>query len=252
MHSVHKGTFILSREENQHYSIGVAIVNGSPDVRMKLSHVLSPEELQELNDYKYERRKNSFFLGRSSAKLAIQQIANGANPSGITVGKGVFGFPIVKGIQERISVSISHCEELGISLAYPDEHPVSIDVETINEERASLIENYITEEEAKLIGQFCSHEMSAFLFWTAKESLSKLLKTGLTLDFKIMLIKSVEEVSSGIYVSTFSNFPQYKSVTFKVKNMVCSIGLPERSAFRLEDIFDLKGKLLASLGNSKS
>ncbi|MCH2224494.1 MAG: 4'-phosphopantetheinyl transferase superfamily protein [Crocinitomicaceae bacterium] len=246
MNSVHQGILRFSREENEIYTVGYSIINGDPEIQNGFGALLSPEEIGERNGFKYARRRKSFVLGRASAKLAIEQISGETPPSVITIDKGVFGFPIVKGISERISVSISHCESIGISIAYPDEHPVSVDIEKIDEERVALIEQYMTSEEMDLSTKYCSSEIGAFLMWTAKESLSKILKTGLTLDFNVMSIKEIEEVSRGVYVSTFTNFPQYKSVTFQTKKMVFSMVSPEKSTFDLSSIIELKNQLVAS------
>ncbi|PHR20164.1 MAG: hypothetical protein COA38_19615 [Fluviicola sp.] len=247
MSSIYSGSFCLSREENKSYRFGFTIVIGNLESLLDYKYILSSNEQNELNQFKYKKRKSSFLLGRVSAKLAINQIHKEEDFQSITIGKGVFGFPIVKGVSENIQVSITHCEDVGMSLAYNEEHPISIDVEKIDTNRISLIEKYISPTEVDLLNDHCSKEMGTFMAWTSKEALSKILKTGLTLDFNIMSINKIEEIAEGIYVNTFLNFPQYKSYTFRANNMVCSIVTPEKSFFELDDVIDLKNKLKQTL-----
>lgn len=55
------------------------------------------------------------------------------------------------------------------------------------------------------------------LLWNIKESLSKIIKTGLMIDFKILELESIE-LENGYHVGYFKNFPQYKSVSLIINS----------------------------------
>jgi len=242
MSSFYSGSYCLNRNKQQQHHFGFTIIIGTLESLQEFQHLLSSTELDEFSHFKYPKRKTSFLLGRISAKMSIGQIHQ-VDLRSITIGVGVFGFPVVKGTSNNTQVSITHCENIGVSLAYQEDHPISVDIEKIDPNRLSLLEKYLSPLEANLLNAHCSREMSAFMAWTSKEALSKVLRTGLTLDFKIMSINKTEKLAEGIYINTFLNFPQYKSYTLRVNNMVCSIVVPEKSFFEYSGIIDLKNQL---------
>ncbi|WP_346819749.1 4'-phosphopantetheinyl transferase family protein [Rapidithrix thailandica] len=233
------GSFSLKRENNERHSIGYAFVEGDVESLTELTLLLSTQEQQQLESFEYPRRKNSYCLGRVSAKLAMQQILTKADLNTITVDNGVFGFPVVKGVQEKIQVSISHSDGLGVALAHFEEHPVGIDIERIDPDKTSVIETCLSNDEITLIKKKLMEPYGNFVFWTIKEALSKILKTGLMLDFKYMQIGNLEKVKEGVWISHFSSFSQYRAISFTTQHYVGSVVLPAKSTFELPDLFAL-------------
>lgn len=52
---------------------------------------------------------------------------------------------------QNIQVSISHCDAIGFSTAFPEAHPMGIDVEKISPDRTDVILSQITPTEQSLL-----------------------------------------------------------------------------------------------------
>ena len=101
----------------------------------------------------------------------------------------------------------------------------------------------MTPSEIDLVQHFyLGTEVGSFLLFSAKESLSKVLRTGMMLDFQLIRIATLERVSSWFRI-TFASFPQYQAYTFFVKDMVYTIVLPAKTSISEVDL----GHILAAL-----
>lgn len=228
---MYKGEVLLKRE-NANFKAGFCAINKDLFELIKEIAILHPEELAYYETLKFDRRKKSYLLGRIAAKQAVLELPYNDNAiDSFSIQFGVFQFPVVKYLQnQNIQVSITHCDNLGIALAFPEEHPLAIDIEKIDDRNIKTMKSLIGDQEYDLISS-CSLEMSigSVLTWTIKEALSKLLKTGFTVDFKILEINSLEKTGS-IYTATFKSFYQYKAVLCKIGNYMCSIVLPKNTS----------------------
>lgn len=182
------------------------------------------------DEYQYwlnanEKRRMDFFLGRYSAKLAIQQKIS-LDLKLINIKKGVFNFPVIMHPHIEYQVSISHKKNFASALLFPVEQPMGIDIENIDRNMEIVIKKQLTDHEIDLINEL---QISLFIFWTAKESLSKVLKTGLTLEMRILEIKSVVRIKNYFEIK-FTYFSQYKSVVWRSDNYFTSITLPKHTS----------------------
>lgn len=224
---------VLLKRENDIYEIGICLIKKELNELVEYLHILHPNELEYYNNLKFDKRKTSYLLGRISAKKAIcQMLPQKINFDSFYLGFGVFQFPVVKNLPYgNVNVSISHCRTLGISLAFPEEHPLGIDIEKITDDNNQIFQNVITKEEYDLVKGFSmSVNVGSTLIWSVKESLSKVLKTGLTIDFKMLELKSLER-NNLEYVGTFRYFSQYKVVSRKIGDHICSIVLPKNTSY---------------------
>ncbi len=69
------------------------------------------------------------------------------------------------------------------------------------------------------------------VIWSAKESLSKILKTGFTTSLDLFQIATAKilEGESNNFLLDYSNFMQYKSMVFATAGHACSITFPKNS-----------------------
>jgi 4'-phosphopantetheinyl transferase len=188
---------------------------------------LHPEEQEYFNMLKFEKRKKSYLMGRYTAKKAISAFANEQNLENILIQQGVFNQPVTTCLfKQNIQVSITHCDDLGAAIAFPEALPMGIDIEKIDPCRNDVIASQMTVDEKELmkISPY-TPDADLTLLWTAKESISKILKTGLTTPFQIFEINKIENKGEYI-VSYFKNFSQYYTVSFKLGNYMCSITYP--------------------------
>jgi len=229
MSSIKSESFLLEREKAT-FKAGICLLKSTlPELRQHL-HLLHPEE-KAYHDYlKYDKRKLSYLLGRMASKKAIAEIIPEQDPASIEVKFGIFQFPVVKHvIKENIQVSISHCDNIGVAIAFPEEHPMGVDIEAINSKNENILKRQVHESEVQLMLQ---HRVEAALgytmLWSMKEALSKIIRTGLTIDYHLLKIETLK-IEDSIYSTTFKNFGQYKAISFQADQYVFSLVLPGRS-----------------------
>ena len=208
--------------------------DGAPCAEKSVWELLHLGEKRHYQQLTFIRQKRAYLLGRVAAKRAIQALAPQVAPSDIFIDAGVFGFPVVRSrFLENMQVSISHTDEFGLALAYPEAHPLGIDTERVDTERVASVASTLDEQEELLLrGLLLPRPVSLTLLWTAKESLTKVLRTGLTLDLKLAAVKSLAKADN-VWVGHFGNFGQYKSLSLLFSNRVCSVVLPEKTSVDL-------------------
>lgn len=112
--------------------------------------IISHLHIQERNYYntlKFEKRIRSYLSGRFVAKQAIAALTGEDKLTHIGIQSGVFTQPIVISNKQNIQVSITHCEDYGAALAFPEAHPMGIDLEKINSSQNGVLAAQITEFE---------------------------------------------------------------------------------------------------------
>lgn len=197
--------------------------------------VLHPQEKSYADQLKFDRRKHSYLLGRVSAKHALTNILNQPITS-VFIDYGVFQFPVVKNVPDiNAQVSISHCDDLGLALAFPEEHPMGLDIEKVEDKIVETLDSQITDKEkALLAASNLSKEKGYTLFWTVKEALSKILRTGLMMDFKVLQIESLK-FDGQSFTCDYTHCGQYKSLSIIVGDYVCTLVLPKNTTVDLTD-----------------
>jgi 4'-phosphopantetheinyl transferase len=202
----------------------------SPSINHYLETIkyLHTKELDYYLKLTYERRVRSYLAGRYAAKKAVSSFVQEEHLDKILIEQGIFHQPIVVyPHQKNIQVSITHCENIGAAIVFPEAIPMGIDIERISIKRKDVLNAQMTDEEKDLIKSFAyPEEIALTLLWTAKESLSKILKTGLTIPFNILEIYKLE-VKENAVLGYFKNFPQYCVTSFVFNQYVCSITYPK-------------------------
>lgn len=227
-----KITFL--RDDNRIHLAGFCFLKGDLDDLLKKTSLLHKNEIKHLNELVIERRKHSYLLGRLASKKAIEHLIKPTKKlSDIFIDYGVFFFPVVKTDQyPGLSVSISHTNDIGVAIAFNEEHPLSIDIERI-EISNNNIDKYLTDYEKITLKPEMDDVKYYTAIWTIKESLSKTLRIGLTIDLKILELKTFVK-NNQYFVSTFKNFSQYKAVSKIYDDYVCSFVCPKNS--EIEDL----------------
>ena len=227
------GRILLKREDQDFWASFCVINEELPDLVREIS-ILHRNEINYYNTLKYDRRKSSYLLGRIAAKKAMIELIDGDIES-LHVDFGVFQFPVVKSFKNHnIQVSISHCENIGTVLAFPEEHPLGIDIEKIQEDPIVAIKDQITDSEQNLILRSqIPFPIGCMVVWTVKEAISKIFKTGLTMDFRMLEIQSLKKEGM-VYLSKFSHCVQYKAISYHTGDYICSIVLPKNTEPYLE------------------
>ena len=190
--------------------------------------ILHPNELAQYERFAVPRRQTSFLLGRYVAKQALAVLLGESVYANIEITPGVFTQPIVKfPTPEPVGVSITHAGELACALAFPQIHPMAIDVERLDIKNIEAMQSQMLPEELR---PEALPEESALVrctvLWTAKEALSKVLKCGMMCPFSLLETVELRQDAS-CYVGYFRNFGQYKFHAWVLQDYVITIVLPK-------------------------
>ncbi|AMA52845.1 4'-phosphopantetheinyl transferase superfamily protein [Bacillus inaquosorum] len=201
---------------------------------------LHPKERVYFSQLQFNRRIKSYLAGRYAGKNAVSLLSGEEKLSAIAIEPGIFHQPVVHFPgRSAIQVTISHCDDLGMALAYPDTCPLGVDIERLQADKQAVLAGQMTAEEHGLIQSLpFSSVHSLTLFWTVKESLSKVLKTGFTSPIDIFAIRTVE-VAHPVVTSYFENFPQYCATSFFFTSYICSITHPKGVDWPKDSIYRL-------------
>ena len=200
---------------------------------------LSPAEVARYAGFPADRRRFSFLSGRMAAKAAIGRIHSSARATEIEIGEGVFGQPIVRGGGiAGCQVTISHTDGMGGAIAFPEEHPMGLDLESVRPESDLTIESQMSSREMALLrGLPFDPSTNRALGWSMKESLSKVLKCGLMSPFSIFEVQAID-AKGPVLISTFVNFAQYQVLSVSFGRAVLSIALPKKTNLALDFLLD--------------
>lgn len=216
---------------------GFSIIKYNEDNLSAFLAALHPVEKERYETFAHSKRKNSYLLGRVAAKHAISNFLKiNIKPNEVHIDSGVFSFPVVR-FSHPVQVSISHCQNIAIALAYDESHPLGVDLEQIDEKKADVIKSGLNPEELQLARSLNIAESVALtIIWSARESVSKILKTGITIDFKWLEINKLSS-NGRTYESQFSQLMQYKVLSCISGAYVCSVALPRNTTVNIETLW---------------
>lgn len=182
----------------------------------------SENELNQIAKYHILKRKMQYILGRYTMKTAVNNILSHNNM--VEIGYGLLGYPIVETeTNQDVEITLSHCENEAIAIAFNKDIMLGIDIEKINTERQDVLEKVTTNRE-KILNEKINLPYITFmtLIWTAKEALSKAIKTGFTVDMVIFQVKNVFE-KGGVYYIDFLYFPTFSAIGEVVNDKIVTI-----------------------------
>lgn len=191
---------------------------------------LSETESRRYDAIPVDRRRFSFLSGRMAAKEALRRLRPSLDAWRFEIAAGVFGQPILPGVElHGLQAAISHSDRTGAAIAFPEAHPMGIDVESVCADRTGTIRSQMTPGELQFHRSLpCPECVGYTLLWTVKESLSKVLKCGMMTPFTVLEIEKISP-AEGMWVSTFRNFAQYKVLSRIGEIEVLSLALPKRT-----------------------
>lgn len=208
------------------------------DILMKrTSAFLHPKEQAYFNTLHYPKRQHSYLLGRYCAKQATCDYMQSGCLSSSWIENGVFHQPIVySSSPSDVQVSISHTSSLGAAIAFPEQHPMGIDVEIIDREHIGAIRSELTGAERQKAIFFAGDEsLYLTLVWTIKEALSKALKCGFTIPLEILEVGEIRprERERG-WESSFKQFQQFEARSFVLDQAICSLVFPKGTDLHID------------------
>jgi 4'-phosphopantetheinyl transferase len=157
---------------------------------------LSAGEQLRAEAMRFPKRRTEWLLGRWTGKCAIACcLGTGRSPqslAAIQLVPGSDGAPVVL-VHDRpasLAVSISHRGGAAVCAVAPGGTALGCDLEQIEPHSEAFVSDYFTSEEQWLVRQSAAqdHRLPSLL-WSAKESVLKLLHTGLRLDTRTVSVR---------------------------------------------------------------
>lgn len=220
-------------------NIGIAVIlDQNPNSWMSYADKLHIEEQAQLERLITNNAKNSFFLARIAAKMALSELSQ--DDSKTWIDHGVFGFPVLEGNSTGREITLAHTEFSGFAACFDQRDKVGVDIETIDGTKNSIIETALTKEELELISSTdLERSVSLHLFWAAREALSKALQTGFLIPLELLAVESIEK-KNGFFSINFKHFSLFRVIAFQLNTSICTIAFPERCDLDIEQIIELK------------
>lgn len=218
------------RRQNLTLTAMLALVHTSASAALHDSRAqfFHPEEAAVYESLPAPSRRQSFLLGRYAAKQALSALLHEPDWTRLHIVPGVFTQPTVAyATPEPVEVSITHAGDLAAALAFPQRHPMGLDVERLQDRSLDAMRSQIVDAEwhAPTL-QVVPALLRATLLWTAKEALSKVLKCGMMCPFALFETSEVEQ-DGGRYGGQFRHFGQYQFQSWVVQGHVLSLVLPK-------------------------
>lgn len=159
---------------------------------------LTEGERLTLSRLRFPKRRAEWRLGRWTAKRLILDYLRKSTekiPSEVEIRAAADGAPEVffDGYPAKLTISISHREEVGFSVLSPAGINTGCDLELIEPRSEAFIKDYFTEAEQERIAKAAPGDKDrlAVLTWSAKESALKALREGLRRDTRSVEVLSV-------------------------------------------------------------
>jgi 4'-phosphopantetheinyl transferase EntD len=235
---------VTMRRGSDIHIVAIAFVQGKLDELFLHVEKLHHKEKKRYYMFVHDRRKTSYLLGRLAAKQALMSLTKVSIANSIWIDSGVFEFPVVrcKAIQNK-QVSVSHSNIMGISIAFEENHPMGIDLEKISTDQENAILSHITDEEKVLLKNINMNTIVGYTaIWSIKESLSKVIKTGMMLDFSLLTISSII-LENSTFECSFHHFGQYKAIAHINDNYAISITLPRKTKANFSEVWEMLASL---------
>ncbi len=155
---------------------------------------LSEAEKVVSRGFRVPKRRNDWLLGRWTAKGAIMACQEKAYPviSSLEIRAAQDGAPepYYQGAPAPVSISLSHSKDRALCAVALEGGNIGCDLEWIEARETNFAEDYFTQEEISFVLQgTVGRETAETLIWSAKETVLKILRRGLTRDTRSVLIR---------------------------------------------------------------
>jgi 4'-phosphopantetheinyl transferase len=191
---------------------GCASLEDAERVSQDPRSILHPGEAALFRSFKYEKKKQSYLMGRIAAKIALSAFLREVNPARIEIVSGVFNQPLVRHASHDVpEVSISHTGDRAVAVCFPAGHCIGIDLETVGADPDGTVRSQLTSRELSASGSgLLGERLTCLMIWSMKEALSKALKCGLTIPLEILEIDGLVFDGEAACSCGFRNFGRFK------------------------------------------
>lgn len=158
---------------------------------------LSGAELERMGGMRFPKRRGDYRLGRWTAKCAVAGYL-GHDLSiealgGIVIGSDGEGAPeaFVEGGRAPCAISLSHREGRALCAVAGPGAELGCDLERVERRSSAFVEQFLADSEAATVESAPEpyRSRAATLYWSAKESALKALRTGLAVDTRDVVVE---------------------------------------------------------------
>jgi phosphopantetheinyl transferase len=120
---------------------------------------------------------------------------------------------------------------------------MGVDIERISVDKEAVLASQVTAKEKQLLQHIPMDSLAGYTaIWSAKEALSKVLKTGMTVDFSLLEMSRIT-LKNNILECEFRNFGQYKALAYISSPYAVAVVLPKRTTADFSRVWQLVAAL---------
>lgn len=156
---------------------------------------LTPPEARVYESLIVPKRRGDWLLGRWTAKRALQRVPGwlGNSTRDWQIMSEASGAPAVllDGKRQNLRISLSHSHGRALCVLSDGPGAIGCDVERVEARAANFPETYFTADEQNALSRQAAGRQAALttLYWSAKESVLKILGEGLRADTRRVLVE---------------------------------------------------------------
>jgi 4'-phosphopantetheinyl transferase len=173
------------------------LARGEPQLPRDASW-LSPAEGRRAAGMRFTKRRTEFLVARWTAKQAVTRLVGpDIDPTRVEVRHHVTGAPEawLDGCPLDVGISLTDRAGWAVCLLGGAPGAVGCDLELVEPRSPGFVHDYFTPAEQRRIG---ADPLAANLFWSAKESALKVLRTGLRRDTRTVEITVEAAVGTAV------------------------------------------------------
>ena len=202
--------------------------------------ILHRDEFALYHRIKDARRRFQFLMGRYVAKKNLARHQPYFRMSDLAIIPDINGKPAIHSrLRMDSSLSISHVDNLAVALTGEGSR-LGVDIEVVRKSLLLIGPVILGKAEKEIMSQFFLPLEGAMeaLTWSAKESVSKFLGSGITGSLERFAISSCTQTEPDVFQFSFRYFPEVQARAYLKGGLVLS--------FACEQIPDLDAKPILS------
>jgi len=168
-----------------------------------LKKVLSPDEMERAERYRFDQHRNEFILTRAVLRMVLAS-HTAQSPESLSFDYSAQGKPALKNGPPDLRFNVSHTEGLAV-LALVREREIGVDAEKIRAQpdAQKLAKRFFSAREQLFLGKLSGDELQRAFFrcWTRKEAYIKAKGEGLSIPLHAFDV-SLEEDQPAALVGT--------------------------------------------------
>jgi 4'-phosphopantetheinyl transferase len=161
-----------------HWPLDVSTLQGAD-----LRKVLSPDELERAERYRFDQHRNEFILTRAVLRIVLASYA-AQSPESLSFDYSAQGKPALRNGPPDLRFNVSHTEGLAV-MALVREREIGVDAEKIRPQpdAQKLAKRFFSPQEQRFLEKLSGDELQRAFFrcWTHKEAYIKAKGEGLSI-----------------------------------------------------------------------